>query len=312
MDLAIIIVSYSTRDLLAECLESASAGLARSGLTSAVWVVDNASADGSAAMVRQRFPAVHLLAHDENVGFAAGNQLVLRAMGFGPQSMPRCVLFLNPDTRVVGDALGEMVRFLDEMPRAGAVGARLVHGDGSFQHSAFAFPGLMQILFDFFPLHHRLLDSRLNGRYARRLYDAGRPFPVDHPLGAALMVRGETLLQVGGFDERFFMYCEEIDLCRRIKKAGWTIYCVPRAEIVHLVGQSTRQFRDRMFVALWRSRFLMFDKHETAAFRWVARRLVRLGLRAEARRARAAQRRGEIAVTDLAGRLAAYREVATL
>ncbi|NIV37389.1 MAG: glycosyltransferase family 2 protein, partial [Anaerolineae bacterium] len=74
----------------------------------------------------------------------------------------------------------------------GAAGARLVHGDGSFQHSAFAFPGLAQIFFDFFSLHHRLLDSRLNGRYPRRLYDAGRPFPVDHPLGAALMVRGDT------------------------------------------------------------------------------------------------------------------------
>ena len=100
------------------------------------------------------------------------------------------------------------------------------------------------------------------------------------------MVRAEALAQVGSFDERFFMYCEEIDLCRRIRAAGWEIYCVPQAEIVHLVGQSTRQFRDRMFVALWRSRFLMFEKHESAAFRWAARRLVRLGLRGEARRAR--------------------------
>ncbi len=312
MDLVVVTVSYNTRDLLAACLPSVLAGLQRSGLAGEVWVVDNASADGSAEMVRQRFPAVRLVAHDENLGFAAGNNLALRAMGFGQEATPRHVLFLNPDTRVVDDALGEMARFLDSTPRAGAAGARLVHGDGSFQHSAFAFPGLAQIFFDFFPLHHRLLDSRLNGRYPRRLYDGRKPFAVDHPLGAALMVRAETLAQLGGFDERFFMYCEEIDLCRRIQAEGWKIYCVPQAQIVHLVAQSTRQFRDRMFVALWRSRFLMFEKHKHAAFRWAARRLVRLGLRVEARRARTAYRRGGISADELAGRLAAYREVAAL
>ena len=312
MDLAVITVSYNTRELLSDCLESALAGLERSGLDGKVWVVDNASADGSAEMVRHRYPGVSLLAHDENLGFAAGNNLALQAMGFGNQPSPRHILFLNPDTRVVGDALGALVRFMDGTRTAGAAGARLVHGDGSFQHSAFAFPGLAQIVLDFFPLHHRLLDSRLNGRYPRELYEAGQPFAVDHPLGAALMVRGETLAQVGSFDERYFMYCEEIDLCRRIKKAGWEISCVPAAEIVHLVGQSTRQFRDTMFVALWRSRFLMFETHESAAFRWGARRLVRLGLRAEARRARAAHRRGDIDADQLAKRLAAFREVASL
>jgi GT2 family glycosyltransferase len=126
------------------------------------------------------------------------------------------------------------------------------------------------------------------------------------------MVRGETLAQVGSFDERYFMYCEEIDLCRRIIKAGWEIYNVPAAEIVHLVGQSTQQFRDTMFVALWRSRFLMFETHESAPFRWCARKLVSLGLRAEARRAHAAHRRGEIDSGQLEQRLAAFGEVATL
>jgi GT2 family glycosyltransferase len=312
MDLIVITVSYNTRDLLSGCLESTLASLERSGLDGELWVVDNASADGSAEMVRQRFPSVALVAHGENLGFAAGNNLALQAMDFANQVTPRYVLFLNPDTRVVGDALGTLVRFMDETPAAGAAGARLVHGDGSFQHSAFAFPGLVQIFLDFFPLHRRLLDSRLNGRYPRELYDAGRPFPVDHPLGAALMIRGDTLAQVGGFDERFFMYCEEIDLCRRIKTAGWQIYCVPAAEIVHLVGQSTQQFRDTMFVALWHSRFLMFQKHESAAFRWCARKLLRLGLWAEVRRARAARSRGEIDTTQSEQRLAAYREVGSL
>ncbi len=312
MDLAIVIVSYNTRRLLAECLDSALTGLARSGLEGQVWVVDNASADGSAAMVRESFPTVRLIAYERNAGFAAGNNLALQAMGLGQETSPRHVLFLNPDTRVLDDALGVMVRFLDATPHAGAVGARLVHSDGSFQHSAFAFPGLWQIFFDFFPLHPRLLDSRLNGRYPRRWYRAGRPFPVDHPLGAALMVRADVLAQVGGFDERFFIYCEEIDLCRRIKAAGRAIYCLPQAEIVHHVAQSTRQFRNQMFVALWRSRFLMFEKHHSAAFRRAARWLVRLGLWAEARRAQAAYRRGEIDAAEVQGRLAACREVAAL
>lgn len=312
MDLVVITVSYNTKDLLADCLESTLAGLERSGLDGKVWVVDNASADGSAEMVCQQYPSVALVAHDENLGFAAGNNLALQSMGFGSQVRPRNVLFLNPDTRVVGDALGTLVRFMDETESAGAAGARLVHGDGSFQHSAFAFPGLAQIFFDFFPLHHRLLNSRLNGRYPRKLYDTGQPFPVDHPLGASLMVRGDTLAQVGSFDERYFMYCEEIDLCYRIKKAGSQIYCVPGAEIVHLVGQSTQQFRDTMFVALWRSRFLMFETHESAAFRWYARRLVHMGLRAEVQRTQAAHRRGEIDSDQLEQRLAAFREVMTL
>ena len=312
MDLVVITVSYNTRDLLADCLESVLAGLQRSGLESQVWVVDNASLDGSAGMVRERFPSVRLAALDENVGFAAGNNVALEAMGFGAGVTPRHVLFLNPDTRVVGDALGTMVRFLDSTPVAGAAGARLVHADGGFQHSAFAFPGLAQVFLDFFPLQQRVLDSRLNGRYPRRSYEAESPFAVDHPLGAALMVRAETLTQVGGFDERFFMYCEEIDLCQRIKGAGWEIYCVPRAEVVHLVGQSTRQFRNEMFVALWKSRFLMFEKHEGAVSRRALRALVRCGLWAENRRARAALQRGELSAEGLEGRLAAYREVAAL
>lgn len=312
MDLAIVTVSYNTRELLADCLKSVGACLERSGLQAGIWVVDNASADGSADMVSDRFPEVHLVRHNENAGFAAGSNLALRSMGFGVETTPRHVLFLNPDTRVVGDALEAMVRFLDSTPEAGIAGARLVYDDGSFQHSAFSFPGLLQIFFDFFPVHHRLFNSRLNGRYPRHLYETGQPFAVDHPLGAAMMVRGEALAQVGGFDERFFMYCEEIDLCRRVKDAGWGIYCVPRAEIVHLAGQSTHQFRDRMFVALWRSRFLMFDKQENAVFRHAARWLTRGGLWAEAQGTRSARRRGEITDEELQSRLAAFQEVAEL
>jgi N-acetylglucosaminyl-diphospho-decaprenol L-rhamnosyltransferase len=328
-DLSIVIVSFNTRQLLKECLDSVYASLAESTLTSEVIVVDNASRDGSAAMVRKHFPQVRLIANEDNRGFAAANNQALRTLGYGignrkyPSSsnlqppisnihsppLPKYLMLLNPDTIVGGNALTTLVRFMDENPRAGACGARLLHSDGGFQHSAFAFPTLFQVFLDFFPINYRLTDSRLNGRYPRRLYQAGKPFPIDHPLGAALMVRREAVEQVGLFDERFFIYCEEIDWCLRIKADGWGIWCVPEAEIVHHVAQSTGQFRDEMFVALWRSRYQLFEKHYSRLFQRAARRIMRLGLGAEVRRARAAARRGEITENELTSRLRAYQQV---
>jgi N-acetylglucosaminyl-diphospho-decaprenol L-rhamnosyltransferase len=313
-ELSIVIVSYNTRQLLKECLDSVYASLAESTLVSEVIVVDNASRDGSAAMVRKHFPQVRLIANQDNRGFAAANNQALRALGYGTEDTPHpqppeYVILLNPDTIVGESALTALVRFMDENPRAGACGARLLHSDGSFQHSAFAFPTLLQVLLDFFPINYRLTDSRLNGRYPRRLYQADKPFPIDHPLGAALMVRREAIEQVGLLDERFFIYCEEIDWCLRIKAARWGMWCVPEAEIVHHVAQSTGQFRNEMFVALWKSRYQLFEKHYSRLFQWTARRIVRLGLWAEARRAREASRRGEITENELTSRLKAYRQV---
>jgi len=311
-DLAIVIVNWNVRALLEACLASVYESLKNSHLTGEVWVVDNASMDGSAEMVRERFPQARLMANETNVGFAAANNQALRAMGFASAEhpdLPRYVLLLNPDTELLNEALTTMVRFLDENPQAGVAGAKLLYPDGRLQHSAFGFPTLAQALLDFFPLHHRLLNSRLNGRYLRRLYERGEPFTVDHPLGAALMARGEAIQQVGLLDERFFIYCEEIDWCMRMKKAGWGVYCVPRAEVVHHEARSTRQVRGEMFVALWRSRYLLFEKHYGRFYQWAVRRIVRLGLRAEARRALAAHERGEISEAELESLLRAYQQV---
>lgn len=312
-DLAIIIVSYNARDLLHACLRSVYAGLAQTTPNVQVWVVDNASSDGSPGMVRTEFPGTRLLALDQNLGFAGGNNLALRELGFGPapspqsslgRKVPSLILFLNPDTEVQGDGLAQLAHVLRTKEKAGVVGASLVYPDGRFQHSAFHFPTLWQIWFDFFPRPRRLLDSPLNGRYPRTLYQAGQSFAVDHPLGAAMMTRADVIQQVGLMDERFFMYAEEVDWCMRVKKAGWDIYCVPTAKIVHHAGGSTRRFRDEMFVALWRSRFRLFNKHYGPVFNLAARLLVRLGLSAEMRRARQSQS-GEA----LQRRLAAYRQV---
>lgn len=315
LDLAIVIVSWNVRGLLEACLASVYESLKDSKLGGEVWVVDNASTDGSVEMAQGRFPQARLMANETNVGFAAANNQALRAMGFAStegHELPRYVLLLNPDTEVLDAALTTMVRFLDENPQAGVAGAKLLYPDGRLQHSAFAFPTLAQAFLDFFPLHHRLLNSRLNGRYPRRLYERGAPFPIDHPLGAALMARGEAIQEVGLLDERFFIYCEEIDWCMRMKKAGWGIYCVPRAEVVHHEAKSTRQVRGEMFVALWKSRYLLFEKHYGRFYQWAVHRIVWLGLRAEMRRALVAHRRGEISEAELESCLAAYRTVAEM
>jgi N-acetylglucosaminyl-diphospho-decaprenol L-rhamnosyltransferase len=312
-DLGIVIVSWNVRDLLAACLESV---LRNTEHAPHIIVVDNASTDGSAEMVSDRFPQVRLITSDKNLGFAGANNLGMCTWGLdAPRSTlhtPPYVLLLNPDTVVHGDALETLVRFMDATPRAGVCGARLIYGDGSFQHSAFGFPGLWQIALDAPGIHARLLDSRLNGRYSRKLYARGQPFEIDHPLGAAMLVRSDAIRQVGLMDEGFHMYCEEIDWAWRIKEAGWKIYCVPQAEIVHYAGQSTQQIRPEMILALWTSRLRLYRKHHPAWKQVAARWLVRRKMRDEMRRAEAALARGEMEETTHAALASAYRQVLEL
>ena len=311
-ELFTIVVSYNTRQLLRGCLNSLQADVDRSGLEGQIWVVDNDSSDGSAAMIREEFPQVHLVTSGQNLGFAAGNNLALDALFEDTQQAApptEYTLLLNPDTTIQPGALATLVSFMEEHPDAGMAGGQLCYPDGSFQHSAFHFPTLAQILLDFFPLHHRLVNSRVNGRFPRAWYEHGQPFEVDHALGAAMMVRSEAIKEVGSLDEQFFMYCEEIDWCWRMRRAGWKIYCVPRAVIIHHEAQSTRQFRDAMFVQLWRSRFRLFQKHYGSSFHWAARQLVQMGMEVEIARTRHAHRKGQLNTEELERRIRAFRQV---
>ena len=319
--LAVIIVSWNVRDLLAACLRSVLADLAGSGLAGQVWVVDNGSTDGSAELVRREFPQVRLVASDKNLGFAGGNNAALRAMGFtgpgwpsrGPAAqLPEAVLLLNPDTQIHPGALAALAGFMQREPGAGIAGARLVYGDGSFQHSVFAFPGLGQLAIELLPLPGRLVESRWNGRYARALYDSGRPFRVDHPLGAAMCVRREAIEQVGLLDEQYQMYVEEIDWSKRIVSVGWAAYCVPQAVITHYSGQSTGQVRLNSFVNLWASRYRFYHRYYHPLKLLAARWIVWAGLDRRAAGDRRSAARGELSQAELAGRLAAYRQVLRL
>lgn len=349
IQLAVIVVSYNVRDLLRRCLHSLmqAAGSGADSLDVQIIVVDNASSDGSAEMVTSEFPQVHLIASQENLGFTRANNLALQKLGFSteekrveekrverkeksafpapssrspfflnavpPQAKPDYVLLLNPDAEVTNDALPRLVNFLEQTPLAAACGAELRYSDGSFQHGAFRFPGLFQVLFDLFPPlglpgGYRLLNSRLNGRYPATWWSRGEPFPVDFVLGAAMLVRGAAIDAVGGLDEGYWMYCEEMDWCRRFKRAGWSIYALPNARIIHHEAQSSRQRRWESQVHLWRSRFRFYAKYRndfppgTLA---MIRLLVRAGMAWEARRLERRFAAGELDGLALAKALAA-------
>jgi len=282
IDVAVIIVSWNVRDLLEQCLRSVYAELAGSGLDGRVWVVDNASTDGVMEMLADLFPRVTLLANDHNPGFGAANNQGMRAAA---AANPRYFFLLNPDTLLRPGSLPALAAALDERPSAGAAGAKLVYGDGRFQHGAFRFPGVMQIAFDLFPLSARLYESRWNGRYPRRRYENGAsPFPVDFVLGATMLVRAEVAQTTGGFDEAFHMYCEEIDWCWRIRRAGWEIVAVPAAEVVHFGGESTRQIPAQSLLNLWASRAQLYRKHHGRLVNALVARLVQIGMKRNAAR----------------------------
>ncbi len=309
---ATIIVSYNTASLLRACLAS----LRDCRLPLRIVVVDNCSRDGSAAMVRAEFPEVELVEAGYNAGFAGGTNLGLRHLeGREPErDKAPYILILNPDTIVHPGAVEALVGFLEAHPRIGLVGPRLLNPDGSHQAGAFRFPTLLMAALDLFPpgevLPGRLYGSWWHGRYSQ---DGGdEPFPIDHPLGACMLVRREVLEQVGGMDEGYFMYSEEVEWCWRIRRAGWAIWQVPAACVTHVGGAATSQFRRQMLVALWRSRARFVASvgppwrvalHQ-ALVRAGMFRLTLLAWRAYARRA--------ITRDELRERLLAYAEIGSL
>ncbi len=298
LDVAVVIVSWNVREYLADCLRSVCNDLARSPYHGEMWVVDNASTDGTVSLLKDLFPQVHVVVNDRNEGFATANNQGMKAAAL---SKPRYYFLLNPDTFVRPGAIGELVNCLDERPKAGIAGARLIYGDGRFQHSAFYFPGISQLMFDLMPLPARLYESRFNGRYTRRRYNPRRsPFRVDHPLGATMMVRSDVAESTHGFDESFHMFCEEIDWSWRVREAGWEIYTVPSAEVIHYAGESTSQVPADTVVNLWRSRARLYRKHHGRFRNAMASQIVRRAMKRKAAK-----------VKDPAMKNA-YRQVATI
>ncbi len=263
--LTTIIVSWNVKNLLDDCLLSLREELKQVNVPAKVVVVDNASSDGSAELVRERHPWVRLHSSTENLGFVRGNNLILEHLQ--ENGLPNYVWLLNPDTTIQPGALTALLKFFEKNPRAGLIGPQLLNPDGSVQTSAFRFPDLLQPLFDLGWLPQRFYYTRFNGRYPNT---DGHPYRVDHPLGAAMMARSAAIQQVGVLDPQFFMYCEEIDWAWRMQKAGWETWLVPEAKVIHYGGASTNQARPATTAYLWESRAKLYRKHRD----WLTRALV--------------------------------------
>jgi len=231
-DLSIIIVSWNVADLLRDCLRSIDEN--RGELDLEVIVVDGDSHDNSVAMVQNEFPWVDLLACDENVGFPHGNNLGLeRANG-------RYILLLNPDTVILDDALSKMMVYMGENPEVGVLGGQLLNGDGTVQSSRRRFPTLATAFFESTWLETIAPREVHEKYYAQDLPDDAIN-DVDWVVGACMLSPRQVVAEVGGLDEAYFMYSEELDWCRRIKDSGWRVVYYPEAQIIHYVGQSSDQ-----------------------------------------------------------------------
>jgi GT2 family glycosyltransferase len=260
-DLSVIIISFNTQDVLRICLEKLRAAL--HGLSAEVIVVDNNSSDRSADMVEREFPEARLIRSSVNTGFAAANNIGFRV------ASGRFLVLLNSDAYVDEAALRRSLAEMESDPEIGAGGGRLVGIDGSWQPSARRFPSLLNSVLTLTGLAARYPRSRFFGRGDRTWADANSPADADWVPGAFTIIRAEALKKVGQFDESFFLYSEEVDLCRRLRRAGYRVRYFPDVVVVHLGGESSKTHRDIRLstsgrqLALWRLRsdFLYYRKH---------------------------------------------------
>jgi len=260
-DLAIVIVNYNVRELLRACLRSIERSV--SDLHIQVWVVDNGSRDGSAAMVRAEFPGVQVQ-EAGNGGFARGNNVALREIlaRAEAEGLPRYVLLLNPDTELPPNALAEMVRFLDARPDVGASGPRLILRDGSLDLACRrSFPTPLVSFYHFSGLGKLFPRSRRFGRYNLTFLDPAAVAEVDSVVGAFMLVRGQVLPRVGLLDESFFMYGEDLDWALRIRQAGWKIVYNGQVTVNHYKRASSRQRNTQSVIAFYSAMLIFFRKH---------------------------------------------------
>lgn len=260
LDLTVVVVSWNTRDLLDRSLETLKEDLERSSnLETEVYVVDNDSKDGSAAMVAEKHGWATLIANDDNLGFAKANNQVLR------QAKGRYVLLLNPDTEVEPGALKTLIEFLEAHPKAGIVAPQLLNSDGSIQRSCRQFPTFTGMLFELVGLSKLFPKGSKMGTTFRAYkmldWEHDDEREVDQPEGACLLLRREVLEEVGLLDEGYFMLFEEVDWCYRIKKAGWQIWFTPKTRVMHHYGQSIKQVKARMILSSHRGLYRFWRKH---------------------------------------------------
>jgi N-acetylglucosaminyl-diphospho-decaprenol L-rhamnosyltransferase len=255
-DLTIIIVSWNVCDYLVACLDSIQAN--KGDLAVEVIVVDSYSTDDTVGVVRARYPWVKLLPQTSNIGFTRGNNVGLRA------AQGRHLFLLNPDTEVVGSALAQMVSYLDDNPTVGVVGPHTLNPDGTTHSTCRRFPTVVTALFESTWLQGIAPRQVLDRYYARDIGDTDTA-DVDWVQGSALMMRRKAYGQIGGLDERYIMFSEELDWCKRARQAGWRVVYLGTASIIHHGGKSTEQTSALKHIYFQESKLRYFRKYHGRA-----------------------------------------------
>ncbi len=268
--LTIQIVNWNAREPLRQALRSIFA--APPPFPYEVIVLDNDSRDGSVQMVEKEFPQVRLLVSEQNLGFSKGHNLSAR------HARGRYLFILNPDTVVAPGALEKLVAFAETHPEIGIVGPRILNPDGTLQYSCRRFPNPVAALFRNTPLGKLFPNNPYTRDYLMTDWDHNSVREVDWVSGAALFIRKQVYAQLGGFDEQFFMYCEDMDLCYRAWQAGWKVVYFPDAVIYHAIGRSTDLVANKMIRTFHQSMYRYYKKHYARKTPLWLRPLVPVGL----------------------------------
>jgi len=264
IDVSICIVNWNVRDYLDRCLRSIKETTAP--LSCQIIVVDNASSDNSLDMLKQKYPNIKLIENKTNLGFAtATNQALDLAKG-------DTIFLLNPDTELLPQALQTLLDFIKKHPNSAIVAPKLLNTDGSLQPSVRRFPNFKIILYRYTILKHIGIFSREEAKGKMADFSFEEQKSVDQPAGAALLIRRDILEKVGRLDPTFFLFYEEVDLCRRIKRCGYDIMYLPASQVVHHGGKSRQNNRHQLFLITLKSLFYYLNKHHgekpTQLFKW--------------------------------------------
>jgi len=250
--LDIIVVTYNNRKILENTLSPLSREITSLGMR--IIVVDNHSLDGTADWIRRNHPEWHLIPLNENVGFAKGNNIALKF------SKAKYILFLNPDVITNYLSIDAMVEFMENNDDVAILGPKLINRDGGLQFSCRHFPTPMTNLFELLRLDRKYPRSSIFGHYLMSNINHDQIIDVDYVCGAAMLVRTKVLEEIGQFDEEFFIYAEEAELCWRAQKRGYRVVYFPKAIMIHLGGESTRALKKEMYSEAIRSRWRFFIK----------------------------------------------------
>jgi GT2 family glycosyltransferase len=255
MDLSIVIVTWNSQEFIRNCLDSIF--LSQRNFEREVIVVDNGSSDQTAKIIEELYPQVNLISNRKNSGYAQANNQGIE------DSQGEYILLLNPDTQVLENSLALMYEFMETNPRVGAMGPKLLNPDKTVQPSVREFPTFSTLVWEFSGLSRLFPKNRIFGRWRMGYFAFDQTREVDQPMGSCLMLRRETLEETGVFDENFPMFFNDVDLCYRIRSAGWKIYFYHTAEVIHQKGASTGRVKRKMIWLSHLAFFRFFKKYRT-------------------------------------------------